>query len=154
MNNCGRYVVNQECIVVRCTYWQSFFLLTCIPSCDHTSYVKNNTFHLNVMHYIHNVYTLWIIISSFILFIVIILNSYFAALTHCSYEERVLQRHIEASTRDANIWINTARQYVHNIIVNSLFSYYIAWSVQDIRCKTSRNLCLTAPKKSEKVNHE
>lgn len=128
MNNYGRYVVNSECIVVRCTYWQSFFLWICIPSCDHTSYVKNYTFHCNVMYYIHTVYSLWIIISS-ILFIVIILNSYFAALTHCSYEERVLQRHVEASTRDANIWINTARQYVHNIIINNLFSYCIAWSM-------------------------
>ena len=33
--------------------------------------------------------------------------SYFATLAHRSYEERMLQRDIEASAGDADIWTNT-----------------------------------------------
>lgn len=43
------------------------------------------------------------IMSQINLKVVKIVQSYFAALAHGSHEERMLERDIEASTRDANI---------------------------------------------------
>lgn len=44
-----------------------------------------------------------------LLLIFLLKVTYFATLTHCSNEERMLQRDVEASTRDADIWTNSTR---------------------------------------------